>query len=50
MKIIFRYWITTSAFWILLALTSGGKRWQFPAPFEVCWERQKALMTKTFGR
>jgi len=47
MNRLFRFWMTASAFWILFALILGGHRWQFPAAFDVCWQRQKAVFSKS---
>lgn len=45
---IFRFWMLTSAFWVVFSLMVGGKRWEFPARFEECWMRQRVLLQQTW--
>lgn len=43
------FWLKTSALWISFALVLGGKRWDFPYPFEEAWQKQRDFLQKTWN-
>ena len=53
MKKLSRFWIVgvdRSIWRFSLVFWCWWKLWNIPAPFEVCWERQKTILPKIFGR
>lgn len=46
---LFHFWLKVSALWILFALILGGKRWEFPYPFQEAWEKQRSILHQTWN-